>query len=186
MIFDPTAYGGEVAAILALDAGGQRLMPLAGSRCSSPRARAMLQGAAARRLFPHARAPEAALAGLFLYFSCWDEAHEAAQDLSTPEGAWWHGIAHRQEPDAGNATYWFRQAGAHRLFPALREWAADISIEFGPFWQPLAFIDLCERARLQPGSELDKKALLVQRAEWQLLFDFCAATVPPPAAAGPA
>ena len=57
--------------------------------------------------FPRARVPEAALSGLYLYFSCWDEAHVIAQDLSSAEGSFWHGIVHRQEPDAENASYWF-------------------------------------------------------------------------------
>src|SRR5262249_50019461 len=36
MKFDPTAYGPVVAALLALDGDGERLMPLASGRCSSP------------------------------------------------------------------------------------------------------------------------------------------------------
>jgi hypothetical protein len=34
---------------------------------------------------------------------------------------------------------------------------------------------MCERARQQqPGSGTERMALLTQRAEWQLLFDYCA------------
>jgi hypothetical protein len=175
MQFDSRAYGDRVASILALDGDGHRLMPLVKSACSSDRARTLLKSAAARELFPGSRAPEAALAGLYLYFSCWDEAHETAQDIVTPEGSYWHGIVHRQEPDAGNSSYWFRQAGDHPVFPALAAAASSIGIRSGVTWDPLAFIQFCEEARRAPGSDRERQALEVQRAEWQLLFDFCAA-----------
>ena len=54
-----------------------------------------------------------------------------AQDLETQEGSYWHAIVHRQEPDAGNSGYWFRQVGKHPIFPALRARAAEIGVEFG-------------------------------------------------------
>jgi hypothetical protein len=174
MRFDAQAYGREVAEILALDGNGERLMPLAGGRCCSPAALALLKEAIADSLFPAARAPEAAMAGLHLYFSCFDEAHEIAQSISSREGSYWHAIVHRQEPDAGNSTYWFRQVGAHPIFPALRDDAAVIGVDFGGKWDPRAFIDFCESARQTPGSEAERQALHVQRAEWQLLFDYCA------------
>src|SRR5262252_7547037 len=113
MQFDPLAYGEEVAAILALDGSDKRLMPLAEGRCSSDRARELLRGADAGRLFPESRSPQAAIAGLYLYFSCWDEAHQVAQDISSAEGSYWHAIVHRQEPDEGNSGYWFRRVGHH-------------------------------------------------------------------------
>src|SRR5258708_4407638 len=87
MPFDPAAYGDEVAGILALDGNGERLMPLAMGHCSSGHARQRLGAAKAPLLFPGSLSPEAALCGLYLYFSCLDEAHEIAQDISTPEGA---------------------------------------------------------------------------------------------------
>ena len=34
-MFDPHAYGEEIAGILAMDGNGERLMPLAGGTCSS-------------------------------------------------------------------------------------------------------------------------------------------------------
>src|SRR6266567_6492338 len=168
MQFDPKAYGDSVASILALDGDGHRLMPLVRGPCSSDRARAFIKAAAARQLFPASREPEAALAGLYLYFSCWDEAHETAQDIATPEGSYWHAIVHRQEPDAGNSSYWFRQAGAHPVFPALAAAASAIGIRSTAGWDPFAFIQFCEEARRAPGSGLERQALEVQRAEWQL------------------
>ena len=164
-MFDPQAYGSEIAGILALDGNGERLMPLTGGTCSSAEARDRLRQS---RLAP------SVLAGLYLYFSCWDEAHQMAQDLDTREGSYWHAIVHRQEPDAWNSGYWFRQVGKHPIFPELRAAAAAIGVDFGPAWDPKAFIEYCERARTRPGSPEERKALEVQRAEWQLLFDWVA------------
>ena len=41
----------------------------------------------------------------------WARAHEIAQDIDGPEGAWIHAYLHRKEGDAGNAAYWYRRAG---------------------------------------------------------------------------
>ncbi len=164
-MFDSRAYGDEIAGILALDGNGERLMPLAGGTCSSEEARRLLQAS---------RLPPAVRAGLYLYFSCWSEAHGVAQDLDTPEGSYWHAVVHRQEPDAGNSGYWFRRVGQHPIFPALRARAAEIGVEVGKSWLPVAFIDYCEEARQHPGSGEERRAMEVQRAEWQLLFDWCA------------
>jgi hypothetical protein len=181
MAFDLSRYSPDVAAILALDGGGERLMPLAHGTCSSEEARLRLKTSSARTLFPGARAPEAALSGLWLYFSCLDESHSLSQEIETSDGSFWHGIMHRQEPDAWNSGYWFRRVGAHPVFPALREAAAQIAagyssvpFEVKPHWDPFAFIDFCERARRQPGTDAERLALEIQRAEWQLLFDSCA------------
>lgn len=163
---DPLLYGAPVARILALDGNGDRLMPLAHGTCSSPEARQLLKDAAPRDLFPAARAPEAALAGLYLYFSCLDESHTLSQSIETPDGSFWHGIMHRQEPDPGNAAYWFRRVGKHPTFPALRQAAADL----GYAWDPFTFIEDCDHA----GSAQQLLLQKVQRAEWQLLFHYCA------------
>ncbi len=174
MAFRADAYGSEVAAILHLDGDGERLMHLAQGVCSSSAARLRLEAGSARALFPRASAPEAALAGLFLYFSCLDECHNLAQAIPTAEGSYWHAIMHRQEPDAGNSGYWFRQVGAHPIFPALREAAEACGYSCGAQWDPFAFVEYCEEARRRPGSAEEQIALSVQRAEWQLLFDYCA------------
>jgi len=167
--FQPSAYGPQVAAILALDGDGQRRMPLAMEKCSSEEARERLKAVSPGELFAGARVPEAALAGLYVYFSCFNEAHGIAQDIATPDGSYWHAIVHRQEPDAGNAAYWFQQVGAHPIFAALaRETGKQAQ------WDPFAFIEMCEKARRQPGSEIETRAREIQRIEWQLLFDYCA------------
>jgi hypothetical protein len=154
-------------------------MPLAPTGLSSEEARAELKRVKARELFPDALSPEGALAGLYLYFSCLDEAHSLAQDLGTVEGSFWHGIMHRQEPDAANAAYWFRRVGRHPIFPALRDAAHRLRFDTGREWDPFEFIEFCEASRVRPGSGEEDIAMQVQLCEWQLLFAYCAATGAP-------
>ena len=175
------AYGRGTSQILAINQDGNRLIPLVASGCSSEEARALLSRQKALDLFPAARAPEAALGGLWLYFSCFDECHAIAQEIATPEGSFWHAIAHRQEPDPGNSAYWFRRVGPHPVFAGLREAASEIGARLGKAafdpgarWDPFAFIEFSERARRRPGSEMERAALQIQRTEWQILFDYCA------------
>ena len=181
MDWNPMAYGTTVAELLALAENGERLMPLAEGTCFSAEALGRLQSLNAQDLFPGARAPRAALAGLYLYFSCRDEAHEVAQSDSSAEGSYWHAIVHRQEPDAGNASYWFHRVGKHPVFRPLAECARSVAaahpetyVDFSGTSDANAFVSICERARQQPGSELERAAREIQRAEWQLLFDHCA------------
>ncbi len=181
MKFGPQAYGPEVAAILALDGNGERLMPLASGRCSSSEAFAKLQAVTAVGLLPLARAPEAAFSGLCLYFSCLDQSHEISQSIESAEGSFWHGILHRQEPDPDNARYWFRKVPSHPIFAELAQAATEIEARFPNTklspdgrWDPIRFIGVCENARREVGSPLYEAALEMQRAEWQSLFDYCA------------
>lgn len=170
-----------MAEILALDQSGQRLIPLVSGVCSSETARKHLKKQTASDLFPQALEPKEALAGLWLYFSCIDECHEIVQDLKSPEASFWHAILHRQEPDAGNSSYWFRSLGAHPVFPDLSVAAQDIvrrhpdaGFKITAKWDPFSFVDFCEQARTEPGSASERVAMEIQRAEWQLLFDYCA------------
>lgn len=172
--FHAADYGGDVAGILALNGDGLRPMALAPWECVSPAAREELAKWTARGLFPYGRSPEGAMAGLFLYISALDEAHKIAQDLNTAEGSFWHGMMHRQEPDAANASYWFGQVGRHAIFPELREAAKEHGYDAGAEWDPFEFIEFCEAARARPGSDEEFVAMRVQLAEWQLLFDYCA------------
>jgi hypothetical protein len=142
MSFDPNAYEGRPADALKI-----------------------LRATDARTLFPNSRAPEAALAGLYLRFGGWNEAHEIAQEIDTPDGAYWHALIHRAEPDESNAAYWFRQVGRHPIFPALAKAAREYGIGDGQSWDPFAFLKISSQGR---GAELE-------RVEWQLLFDYCAA-----------
>ncbi len=162
MRWNPDGYGSEIASILALDGNGERWMSLAEPRCVSEDA---------RRRIALAHIAETLRAGLYLYFGCWTDAHEVAQGVNTREGSYWHAIVHRQEPDAGNAGYWFRLVGSHPIHAALAELANEPGIS--P-WNPRKFIEYCERARRAPGSALERRAQELQQLEWQLLFDYCA------------
>lgn len=130
-------------------------------------------------LFPNARHGHAALAGLLLRVGCWAESHAVAQDISTAEGSYWHGIIHRMEPDSSNAAYWFRRVGQHAIFPELSSRAVEILKNSGPkhwrpkiVWDPFLFIDWCDEAR-EGGTAAEAAAIEIQMAEWQLLFEWC-------------
>jgi hypothetical protein len=143
----------------------------------------------ASELFPGARHPDAALSGLFLLLNCWNASHHISQDIHSKEGSYWHGIAHRIEPDSWNAAYWFRQVGAHPIFPELHGQAQRILDQqmrgsHEPHWQlksawdPFRFIEWCDEARAQPGTASEKAAVVIQQAEWQLLFRWCTSSDP--------
>lgn len=190
MRFDPTAYGPEVARILGMGEDGERCSPLVCGPCTSQEAHRTLAALRPSDLFASVPDAAAPMAGLWLYFSCFKEAHELINDPKTHEGEFWHAILHRQEPDPANAGYWFRLVGEHPVFPKLAAAAREVLARYrdvdarcapadcgiGPHgeWNPFAFVDFCERARLQPGSQLEKAAMEIQRAEWQILFDYCA------------
>ena len=131
-------------------------------------------------LFPRAKEPAVPMAGLWLYFSCYEEAHTLADASRSAEGSLWHGILHRQEPDYGNAAYWFGRAGEHPTFPDTALAASEVlkRIPDAEFrvgrWDPYSFIAFCERAAAQPGTSQERAAREIQRAEWQILFDYCA------------
>ena len=40
----------------------------------------------------------------------WDIAHDIAQNMPDPDGAWLHAYLHRREGDLPNAGYWYRRA----------------------------------------------------------------------------
>jgi hypothetical protein len=183
VIFSPEAYGPEVARVLEMDGGGQRLMPLTCAECTNEQVRQVLKTTNITRLFPGVKDPAAAAAGLWLYFSCFEEAHGLASESETAECALWHAILHRREPDSGNAAYWFRKVGTHPTFSATARAADEIlkrlpdaEFRLGK-WDPFAFIAFCERALSQPGSMQEAAAMEIQRAEWQILFDYCARPV---------
>jgi hypothetical protein len=129
-------------------------------------------------------------AGLLLIHDFWDESHEAAQradDLGERGfSAYWHAIAHRREPDPGNAGYWFRRIGNHPIFPRLAAYAkARLGESPGPGtavrlvqsgrWDPSAMTAFCANAR--PGTPAESLALDLQREEMRLLLEATSAQV---------
>src|SRR5258707_6334324 len=126
MEFDPTQYGLEVARVLSVGGDGKRLLPLTCGPCTNPEACDLLKTLDPKALFPAVDRPEAPMAGLWLYFSCFEEAHKLADDCKSPEGDLWHAIVHRMEPDSGNAAYWYRKAGQHTMFSPLAHDAVRI------------------------------------------------------------
>ena len=180
MVFKSSHYGADVARILAYGEDGNRLAPLVCGPCVSEDARRELARFQPRDLFPDHKDPAAPMAGLWLYFSCFEEAHRLIDHPRTPDGVYWHAILHRREPDDGNAAYWFRKLGKHPMFEPLamesrKIVAASPKVEFRVgHWDPYSFIAHCDRARKQPGTVQEKVAMEIQRVEWQLLFDHCA------------
>lgn len=123
-------------------------------------------------------------AGLWLAYDFLEESHTISQDISTPDGSYWHGIMHRREPDYANAKYWFRRVPRHAMFAPLALEAQRLFAEhresdpYAEFlehpraWDPMAFIDLCE-AIAQGKANCQRLAQEVALAEWRLLFDYC-------------
>ena len=143
---------------------------------------ALLKQASASELFPAARDSSSSLAGLFLLIGDWEGSHQVAQTVSSREGAYWHAILHRIEPDPSNAAYWYRQVGTHPIADQLLQEVRGV-ITRKPIsgwtlpsaWNPRRFIEWCEEARALPGSPQEAAALAIQRREFDLLFTWCAA-----------
>ena len=58
----------------------------------------------------------------------WEAAHQVAQDVPDPDGAWVHAYLHRREGDLSNADYWYERAGRVRTQDALeKEWASLVA-----------------------------------------------------------
>jgi hypothetical protein len=149
---------------------------------------AVLEEMAWAEAFPRSTRPArlAVSAGLLQVHDFWDASHNAAQqadDLGERgSAAYWHAIAHRREPDPGNAAYWFRRVGPSPLFPTLASNARSLLETLGSrspvpplvtndTWNPFAFIDLCTSAR--PGSDHAALALRLQRLEMTALLETC-------------
>src|SRR5271166_6365396 len=159
------------AALGGDDALGPALIQQAPAR---PRLKTALEEPAVAKLLPGASRPArlALAAGLLQIHDFWDSSHEAAQaadDLGERGfSAYWHGIAHRREPDAGNAAYWFRRVGRqHPIFnplvQAARPWfekegLASLEEQLCPggVWNTSAMTNLCTSA--SPGTPRERLA----------------------------
>jgi len=171
-----------VAAIarVGLGDGSSEGPNLVQSSPTHPRLEKALSDESLAGLFPGSARPArlALAAALLQILDFWDASHTAAQEADVlgerHTAAYWHMIAHRREPDAGNALYWARRVGRHPIFGPLAEAArplleaqgdrslADRLIP-GTIWSPSAMIDLATRAR--PGTPLATLARRLQRLE---------------------
>jgi hypothetical protein len=185
----------DIVAALASDAlGGDDSpgLPLVRAKPLAPRMERALSERAWAEVFPGAanRSRLALAAGLLQVYDFWDASHEAAQqadDLGERDfSAYWHGLAHRREPDPANASYWFRRVGRHPLFAPMAEAArplldlhGDASLNArlisGGTWNASAMIDLCTEAR--PGTPREAIARRLQRLEMWLLLEATFATL---------
>jgi hypothetical protein len=161
MSFERSVYGAEVERILT---DRQGLTSLIASAAAPAGLKLGVE------LFAESAHPHGALAGLWLYLDCFEPAHTVAQEDSSREGSLWHGIAHRREPDYGNSGYWYDRAGAHPSYPAILNEAGRLGFETGSTWKPKEFVRFCEAV----DAKRVELALAVQRAEWEILFDYCA------------
>jgi hypothetical protein len=123
--------------------------------------------------------------GLLLLWDFLDESHEISQTMEgkgSPRTAdYWHGIMHRREPDAGNASYWFRRVGSHPAFDhlgtQLLAWMRELKASpemlqlaesrllKGKSLDPFALIELSTAALRNPGSVADQTLRMVQYLE---------------------
>jgi hypothetical protein len=133
-------------------------------------------------LWPHAARPVrlALAAGLLQILDAWDASHTAAQEADDlgerSTAAYWHLIAHRREPDPGNALYWARRVGRHPIHAGLGEETASIlesdlarRLLPGGVWSPSAMIDLTTQARA--GTPAETLARRLQRLEMVALLE---------------
>jgi hypothetical protein len=179
----------DLIAALAFDAlgGPESLGPALVQRPPRrPRLGQVLREESIARLLPGSSRPArlALAAALLQIHDFWDASHEAAQladDLGEDRfSAYWHGIAHRREPDPGNASYWFRRVGRHGIFGKLARAARPILDAHGDArctsrligqgdWDASAMIDLCTRTGA--GTPEEALARKLQRLEMELLLD---------------
>lgn len=131
-------------------------------------------------------------AGILLHHDFLDESHQVSQTLEgigNPRTAdYWHGIMHRREPDAGNASYWFRRVGSHPALQSLGQnlmpWLEELRVA-APLLQlaetvlskrmvldPYRLIELSQSALKNPGSDAELTVKHIQNLEVLNLLTF--------------
>ena len=99
-----------------------------------------------------------------------EAAHRIAQESSSANGVYLHGMIHRIEDDFDNARYWFFRAGVHPASPEIYRRAAANSqrIASHPTWDPGRVTDWLEESRSKGISE-ELRAVL--RIESEVLLE---------------
>ena len=126
----------------------------------------------------------AALAGLWLWHDALNECHKIVQDIASPTASMWHAIMHRREGDFSNSKYWYARCETHQVIRQLGAIASsivgqapadcDMAQSLSDGWNPRAFVDLVESVHCKPADPRRQVAIKLQRAEWEVLFDYCA------------
>lgn len=182
-VFQPEQYGERFAAVI----GGDRLNELGPGSPNEDMEPVLSQltpesGFEGKEIARMDMA-KACVSGVWLLHDFLERSHAISQGIGTSTGSYWHGIMHRREPDASNASYWFRRVGVHPVSGLLQGEASRIAQEMDApaeaeflkgdgEWDPFKFIRLCEACR-GSGSPLEDLCKQVQRREWELLFDYC-------------
>ncbi len=125
---------------------------------------------------------------LYIYFDCFEEAHQIAQDHEGLPGNWLHAVLHRREPDAGNSKYWYHRVSApSEVLAGIGKEALEVMgknppAEVSPLfheisesgkWRSEAFVDACEKVRKKDSTSPAYKVLAeIQGAEWRGLLGF--------------
>ena len=125
------------------------------------------------------------LCGLWLWHDFLDEAHALAQADSTVTGSLWHAMMHRRQGDFANSKHWYAKCRQHFILGPL---AQHVSVMTNTLpadnrllrmtlngWDADAFVDLVEAVARTPADPLHGLAIDIQRLEWRLLLEHCAA-----------
>lgn len=167
-----------------------KLLVLAGEVGARPfdrleRDKPVIQG---REAVAKSSLPPLVQSALYLYFDCFDEAHNIAQDHEGLIGNWLHAIAHRREPDAWNSKYWYKRVHPPAgVYEAIGKEALGIlrehpdpeldslmkKMEKSKAWEPEAFVDLCDKWRGKDDPSPAFKTLAqIQEVEWRGLVEY--------------
>ncbi|MFO0976726.1 MAG: hypothetical protein U0996_10035 [Planctomycetaceae bacterium] len=131
-------------------------------------------------------------AGILLHHDFLDESHAVSQTLegvgSPATADYWHGIMHRREPDAGNASYWFRRVGSHPALQSLGQnliaWLTELQVSEAVLRlaetvlskrtavDPYRLIELSQSALKNPGSDVELTVKHIQNLEVFNLLTF--------------